>query len=706
VSWDRLAAMAVAAPVLLAAVHASGATAPGCPLAELRVARDALGAPLHARGRPLAPSRRVGATRSSPGRRSAAAPAANLGGLAGPRGCLLFGPVDVGVGGKISLCLLGIAALFGVVGWRSVVATDAVRVQVERLRRSSIDELTAAGDMLATLEGTQRAAVDLLASSRRERSSRAVRQPQAGGSAGSAASIEQGLATFEEQLATSRRRIEAALAMAGQAGTAPMVARERNDMLPRLDRIDVELAVHRSLVGQLLELARSDPDAARRYLDQRVHPHYLHVLRPLVQGHREATERELREALGVVNAALVEADRDSGMLTVVALGLAIVLGLFTTRTIAYPIVALRDAADRLWAGDLTARAAERSSDELGTLAADFNGMAEQLQNTTILKSYVDDIIRSMSEIIVVTDLRGRVQTVNRAAVEQLGWSERELVGRDVRNVISGDASAGEAEVVTRSGATLPVACTPAELHDSAGRPHGRVWVARALRRQKQVEDELRGLLAEKEALLREVHHRVKNNLQVISSLLRLQAAESPSPQASRLFHESENRIHSMALIHEQLCRSGDHTRIDFRDYVDGLTRNVLASAGEAVRPVKVSLDIDPAPLDIDVAIACGLILNELMTNALKHAFPDGRCGTIAVTFTCTDGSATLVVADDGIGLAGSASDQELAPSLGLRIVAALVRQLHGTSSVEGEGGTRFTLTFPVGGDPPAVIEQA
>jgi PAS domain S-box-containing protein len=490
------------------------------------------------------------------------------------------------------------------------------------------------------------------------------------------------------------------------AGRAPAAGRQLRELSAWLDKLRVEIAVHHSLVDHLRDLARSDPDAAERYLEAQVYPHYVDVLQPLIQGYQDVAERDLREALAVVSVSLTEADRDNTVLTILAVALALVLGVFTTRTIAQPISALRDAADRLEAGDLTARVAERASDELGALAADFNGMAEQLQTATTSKTYVDDILRSMDDILVVADLRGRVRRVNRAAVEQLGWSERELIGRNVSTVIRDDAAAtGGPEMVARSGATLPVACTQANLHDRTGRRHGQVWVARDVRRQKQVEEELRRTLAQKDALLREVHHRVKNNLQVISSLLRLQAAGSSSPQAARLFQESESRIHSMALIHEQLCRSGDHTRIDFRDYVEGLTRNVLASAGEVERPIRIALDVDPVSLDLDIAISCGLILNELVSNALKYAFPDGRDGVISVTFRCADGSATLVVADNGIGLPMAPAGQEPAPSLGLRLVTALVGQLHGSWLVEGEGGTRFTLTFRIDGERAVAVAQ-
>jgi PAS domain S-box-containing protein len=618
---------------------------------------------------------------------------------------------DVRIGLKIFLCLLGIAALVGVVGWRSRGANNAVRSQLEHLRRSSIQELVGAGDMLIALKETELAARELVSASWNERSAHRGSQSGQRKSAGASKAIEVGLSSFEEQLAASRRATEGALAMAEQVGDAEASARERYDISAWLDKIDEEIAAHRTLLGQLQEFARSAPDAAERYLDQRVEQHYVDVLLPLIQGYQEAAERELRDAVTVVESALAKADRDNTLLTLFALGVAVLLGFLTTRSIARPIAGLCDAADRLGAGDLTVRLAEPSSDELGALAASFNDMAERLQMTTVSKSYMDDLIRSMGEMLIATDPAGRVKTVNRATIEQLGWSETELIGRDVGELIRGPGNGasgpGEAEVVTRSGATLPVVCTPRDLHDSAGHQQGRVWVAQDIRHRKHVEEELRRSLAEKEALLREVHHRVKNNLQVISSLLCLQAEDdSTSPEAARLFHESENRIRSMALIHEQLYRSGDLARIDFRDYVDGLTRNVLASAGEVDRPIRLTLDVEPVSLDLDIAIACGLVLNELLSNALKHAFPDGESGTITVAFRCADGSATLVVADDGIGLPALPNSQERPGSLGQQLVRALVEQLGGVSSVEGDAGTRFTLTFPVAHGPHAAVARS
>src|SRR5262249_2498895 len=204
-----------------------------------------------------------------------------------------------------------------------------------------------------------------------------------------------GLMAFERQLDASRRATEAALAAVGPVGSMPAAERQRRELSAWLDKLRVELAVHHALVDQLRDLARSDPEAAEQYLEARVYPHYVDVLQPLIQGYQDVAERDLREALGVVSVALTDADRDNTVLTILAIALPLILGVFRTRTIAQPISELRDAADRLGAGDLTARVTDRASDEIGALAVDFNGMAERLQTATTSKTYVEDILRSM-----------------------------------------------------------------------------------------------------------------------------------------------------------------------------------------------------------------------------------------------------------------------------------------------------------------------
>ncbi len=209
--------------------------------------------------------------------------------------------------------------------------------------------------------------------------------------------------------------------------------------------------------------------------------------------------------------------------------------------------------------------------------------------------------------------------------------------------------------------------------------------------QKEVESRLRASLDEKELLLKEVHHRVKNNLQVVSSLLSLQAHEAHSPETLRLLDESRHRIRAMALIHEQLYRSDDLSQIDFAVYVEQLAGQLSRSHEGGVR-LAVRVEAEPCRLPLDQAVPCGMIVSELVSNAAKHAFPGREKGQIVVGFAQQAGQYHLSVQDDGVGV--PAETAVGAESLGLRVVRALVRQIHGQLHVEGRAGTLFNITFP------------
>ncbi|HUL62358.1 MAG TPA: histidine kinase dimerization/phosphoacceptor domain -containing protein, partial [Methanocella sp.] len=208
--------------------------------------------------------------------------------------------------------------------------------------------------------------------------------------------------------------------------------------------------------------------------------------------------------------------------------------------------------------------------------------------------------------------------------------------------------------------------------------------------RKRAEQQMTVSLEEKEVLLKEIHHRVKNNLQIISSLLSLQSG-SYSGDPTRMFRESQDRIRSMALIHEKLYQSRDIARIDFAEYVGSLTAYLARSY--VTRPgIAVDVDIAGVALGIDTAIPCGLIINELVSNALKYAFPDGRGGKVRVGLARAGGRLALSVADDGAGLPPGL-DFRNAPTLGLQLVNTLVDQLEGSVELDATGGTKFKITF-------------
>jgi PAS domain S-box-containing protein len=211
--------------------------------------------------------------------------------------------------------------------------------------------------------------------------------------------------------------------------------------------------------------------------------------------------------------------------------------------------------------------------------------------------------------------------------------------------------------------------------------------------RRQAEEQLRASLREKEVLLKEVHHRVKNNLQVVSSMLSLQSMNATDPTMMRMLQESQDRVRSMALIHEKLYKSGDLAHINFEEYARNLTAYLVRSYSGQGQPIDLRLDISDIPFSIDLAIPCGLIINELVSNALKYAFPEGRAGTITVSIRQDSGSYRLIVGDDGVGMPAHV-DYRNHSSLGLQLVNTLVGQLEGTITMSAEKGTAFTIQFP------------
>jgi two-component sensor histidine kinase len=212
--------------------------------------------------------------------------------------------------------------------------------------------------------------------------------------------------------------------------------------------------------------------------------------------------------------------------------------------------------------------------------------------------------------------------------------------------------------------------------------------------EHHVVKQIEATLLEKEILLKEIHHRVKNNLQIIASLLDLQSENIQDRTLIKIFENSRHRIRSMALLHEELYQSTETTTISMAPYFNSLVSYLYYAYGINTAKIALQFDVAPISLILDQAIPCGLIVNELVTNSLKHAFPAGRSGSILVRFQLIDNDQyQLTVADDGIGLMGD-FDLQQADSFGLQLVALLTRQLEGTYEIDQTDRTAFTITFP------------
>ncbi|MCG6954415.1 MAG: PAS domain S-box protein [Gemmatimonadetes bacterium] len=308
---------------------------------------------------------------------------------------------------------------------------------------------------------------------------------------------------------------------------------------------------------------------------------------------------------------------------------------------------------------------------------------------------------------------GRFRRVNRYLCEMLHFEESELLGLrygdvDVQEDEDGDLAAivgslqgerpsyaVERQWRRKDGSTVWVTVNASPVQD--GSAHGYlVLVVKDISQRKRAEEVLKRSLREKEVLLREIHHRVKNNMQVVSSLLNLQARGIGDPKSREVFEESQSRVRAMALIHEVLYSSGDLSRIDLPRYLRALAVSLGEMYGGDSDRIRVKVDVEDIGLGLDETVPCGLVIHELLANSYKYAFPNGRGGEIDIEGTQDpDGRVRLVVRDDGVGMPPEV-DLATAGTMGLQLVKGLIEnQLGGDVEVERDGGTCFRFSFPV-----------
>jgi PAS domain S-box-containing protein len=250
----------------------------------------------------------------------------------------------------------------------------------------------------------------------------------------------------------------------------------------------------------------------------------------------------------------------------------------------------------------------------------------------------------------------------------------------------------EAEIITVSGKRVPVYIS-ASFTRVGGKPILQ-GIFRDITNRKQAENKIKASLKEKEVLLKEIHHRVKNNMQVISSLLSLQSAYITDQSLLDMFKDTQNRIQSMALVHENLYHSETFAEIDFKAYINVLVDDILRSYKADRKTITLIIDAKESLLDMDTAVPCGLIINELVSNAVKHAFPDGE-GEITITLSVDGEHVQLGVADNGVGIPEEI-DFKNTESLGLQLVTILAEeQLEGSIQLTREKGTAFCIQFTI-----------
>ena len=322
-----------------------------------------------------------------------------------------------------------------------------------------------------------------------------------------------------------------------------------------------------------------------------------------------------------------------------------------------------------------------------------------------------NLVELSPDAILFLDMKGTITSCNTFMIQGTGYAKEEIVGKHISELkllrykdvpkymklidSSVRGKVPEPFEVTwnhKNGTSFSAEVRVGFIKEN-GENVGLQVVARDITERKQAEKIIKTSLKEKEVMLREIHHRVKNNMQIISSLLRLQSRQIENKKILDMFNVGQNRIRSMALIHESLYQSKDLARINFSDYIKRLTTHLFSIYRTELESINLKVDIKDVFLDINRAIPCGLIINELVSNSLKHAFTDGKKGEIAVEMDEDErGRYTIIVSDTGIGFPEELDFQNT-ETLGMQLVTDLVRQLDGNMKLSRLKGTEFKIVF-------------
>ena len=320
-------------------------------------------------------------------------------------------------------------------------------------------------------------------------------------------------------------------------------------------------------------------------------------------------------------------------------------------------------------------------------------------------------VEQSSSSIVITDANGSIEYVNPKFTQLTGYTFTEAIGQNLRilktdktppetheclwkTITSGKEWHGEFCNKKKNGELYWESASISPIRNTEGVITNFIAIKDDITGRKRMEKQIISSLKEKDTLLREIYHRTKNNMQVICSLLNLQSNNSKDERLLNSFREIKNRIKSMSLVHEKLYQSKDMSRINLKSYVEDLTRSLFSSYLIDTNKILLKITAEDIPLSIDTAVPCGLAINEIISNSLKYAFPDGRGGEIMIDLHSTDnGEIELRIADNGIGMPND-FDLKKTDSLGLQIIHLLIEdQINGKMYISRENGVEYKIIF-------------
>ena len=317
---------------------------------------------------------------------------------------------------------------------------------------------------------------------------------------------------------------------------------------------------------------------------------------------------------------------------------------------------------------------------------------------------------SATDGIATTDDNGNILFFNKVLKTLFGYSTDELTGNKLTMLMPNKFRKGylnELENYKKSGKHTLLGKTvqttglrkngttfPFEMSLSAWKSNKTTYfsaIIRDITKRKQSESEIKKSLIEKENLLKEIHYRVKNNMQIISNLINLQIKHVHEKESVHVLNETHGRLEAMSMVHKNLYESSNFTNLNFKDYTEKLIAEILSSQQLNSGTIKTELDIEDIEMNMETAIPCGLIINELITNSIKYAFPEHK-GTIKITLKSYSNELELIIADNGIGLPKNIY-LKINETIGLQLVYSLVKELNGKLKLDMSHGTEFKITF-------------
>lgn len=601
------------------------------------------------------------------------------------------------LGTKLLVSFITVALLVLITGGLSYYLSNQIKSDLIRENGQTTEQLRALTEVTVQLQNSLLYTRNFLIESKKQREGDQTNT--------TASQIRQAREITEKCLSTAEQALEEVQKRIEQGGFRTF----SNELISLADSLETSFLYYDSLTRELFELEQEGPYGDEIF-NMTIEPYFRNTLLPILYEIRNLFDKRVDLQQEALNQRAEQTLMWIVLITALAFIVSMALAYIVYLSIARPVQELTKVARAYGNGDFSQRIELNTNDELAHFAASFNEMADNLGRIMVSRSYVNNIIQSMGDMLVVTDSGGKIELINNSLTEKLGYNEDELMNSDVWKIISDQqrtkarkqvetskASFLESQLVSKQGKEIPVVLSYSYMNDDPANELKRVFVASDITVQKAAEKKISDSLNEKNVLLAEIHHRVKNNLAVISGLLELQIWGSEDEKYVDILKESQLRIQSIALVHEKLYQNDNFADIKIIDYVKELAEAIRDSFKVPGKKIKVCFDLKTLSMTINQAIPFSLILNESLVNIYKHAFVGRSEGEINISLKKENKKIILQVMDNGVGLKRDVMEAN-EQTLGMTLIDTLTQQLEGSYNFRNRsgGGTCFILTFPEG----------